>query len=209
MNYAANSRAVLIIGVHRDELAFGDKVVAGLEPSLIDILRIPEGLTGRHPRQDQMFHYEIRHRELYYQLLGQIRGRYSMAIDLHCGLNEDGSCADLIATDRLLLAGVQRHAIAQFGKSEGNRILRPVLLGSGSDAHSPEYPIRAHTIIPAEFCNAPTFAYAGIEIYLTSRGSGTASEWELTRWLIRTVIKCHTFNDNDGPPTKFRPHYKS
>ena len=32
--------AVLIIGVHREELAFGDKVVGGLDPSLADLLRI-------------------------------------------------------------------------------------------------------------------------------------------------------------------------
>lgn len=33
--------AVLVIDVHREELAFGDKVVEGLGPSLADVLRIP------------------------------------------------------------------------------------------------------------------------------------------------------------------------
>jgi hypothetical protein len=38
--------AVLVSGVHREELAFGDMVPEGLDPSLADLLRIPEGLSG-------------------------------------------------------------------------------------------------------------------------------------------------------------------
>ncbi len=54
------SEAVLVIGVHREELAFGDKVADDLDPSLADLLCIPEGLSGQRPRQDQLFYWVIR-----------------------------------------------------------------------------------------------------------------------------------------------------
>lgn len=182
--------AVLIIGVHREELAFGDKVAAGLDSSLIDVVRIPEGLSGHRPRQDEIFYYEILHRELYHQLLGRVRGRYSIVLDLHCGLDESGLCADLISSDRPLLACVQRQTIARFGETEGNKILRLVLLDGKPNVESPVNPTPAHTVIPPEVWNATTFVYVGIEIYLPTRDSGNATDWELARWLIRTIVEC-------------------
>ena len=85
---------VVIIGAHREELEFGERVAEGLGPQ-ISVLRIPEGISGHRPRPDEVFYYETRHRELYLQLRQQLRGRYKLAIDLHRGLNQPGRCADV------------------------------------------------------------------------------------------------------------------
>ncbi len=190
--------AVLIIGIHRDELAFGDRVAAGLEPSFVDVLRIPEGLSGQHPRPDEVFHYEILHRELYHQLLGQIRGRYSLALDLHCGLDERGPCVDLISANEHLLIGAQQRAVTRFGEIEGSRILRPVILETAHTPLSRKHPVPAHTVIPPEIWNAPTFDYVGIEVYLPCQGNGSPRDWELARWVIRTVVEYRQISDH-GP----------
>ncbi|MCD6706526.1 MAG: hypothetical protein LT080_08755 [Thiobacillus sp.] len=51
-------RALLVVGIHREERGFGEAVAAGLDRRLIDVLVIPEGLSGRHPRQDQRFYFD-------------------------------------------------------------------------------------------------------------------------------------------------------
>lgn len=97
------ARTVLILGIHREELAFGEAVAAGLDPARIDLLRIPEGFSVARPTQDQAFYYRASHRELYGQILCQVRGRYDLVIDLHCGINEPARCADLFSADPALL----------------------------------------------------------------------------------------------------------
>ena len=47
--------AVLVIGAHREELGFGERVAEGLPRDLIEVYRIPEGISGRHPREDESF----------------------------------------------------------------------------------------------------------------------------------------------------------
>ena len=190
LNDRPGAVAILVIGVHREELPFGDRVAAGLDPSLVEVLRIPEGLSGRRPRQDEVFHYETLHRELYRQLLEQIRGRYPMMLDLHCGLDEDGPLADLISGDARLLACVRDRAGERFGRAEGDRVMRPVLLERRADAPALPTAVSAHTVIPPEIWNDSTFEYLAIEIFLRSRGAGEEADWELARWLIRTVVAC-------------------
>ena len=181
--------AVLVIGVHREELAFGDKVAEGLDRSLADVLRIPEGLSGRHPRQDQLFYYETLHQELYHQLSAQIRGRYRLVLDLHCGIDEGTPCADLISRDCALLAHVQERSIARFGEGEEGRPLRPVLLGKGHDARYLDAATPARTVIPRDVWNDSDFEYVGLEVYLSSLGVGSPSDRALARWVIRSVIE--------------------
>jgi hypothetical protein len=45
--------------MHREELAFGERVAAtlarGNQPRGLDVLRIPEGISGRQPRADQRY----------------------------------------------------------------------------------------------------------------------------------------------------------
>ncbi|QTR49291.1 FeoC-like transcriptional regulator [Candidatus Thiothrix anitrata] len=50
-NYTSGSmrKALLVIGIHREERAFGEAVASSLDPTLFDVLVIPDGLSGQHP----------------------------------------------------------------------------------------------------------------------------------------------------------------
>lgn len=185
------ARAVLILGIHREELAFGEAVAAGLDPARIDLLRIPQGVSGARPTQDQAFYYRANHRELYGQILRQVRGRYDLVIDLHCGIHEPGRCADLFSADPLLL-GCACSAARRSPGVPPNPI-RPVLLGGASpsaqDTPVPP-PLRARTVIPEAIWNSPRFRYLGIEVFLASPGPGDPQDWALARGLIDAVLGC-------------------
>ena len=66
-----------------------------LNGSGIEVLRIEQGLTSRKPVFDDLFYYTTRHQEIYLQLRQQIKKRYDLLIDLHSGINESGTCADI------------------------------------------------------------------------------------------------------------------
>jgi hypothetical protein len=184
------ARAVLVLGIHREELAFGEAVTAGLDPARIDLLRIPEGVSGARPTQDQAFYYRASHRELYGQILRQIRGRYDLVIDLHCGINEPGRCADLFSADASLLQCVC--AAARHTPGVTPSPVRPVLLGAGGPpaTDAPSLPLRAVTVIPEEIWRNPAFSYLGIEVFLPAAGAGSPEDWALARGLINGVIHC-------------------
>lgn len=76
MTRDAGPPVAVIIGVHREELAFGERVAEGLDPRRISVLRIPEGISGRRPRADERLRYDASHREMYLQLLPLLKGRY-------------------------------------------------------------------------------------------------------------------------------------
>jgi hypothetical protein len=95
----AGAPTVLLIGIHREELAFGRAVARGLDDPGIAVLEIPEGLSGRRPRPDQRFHYETLHRALCLQLLPHLAGHCRLLIDLHTGLDRQGPSADLMCAD--------------------------------------------------------------------------------------------------------------
>ncbi|MGY6277547.1 hypothetical protein [Methylomonas sp. MgM2] len=90
---------LLVIGIHREELAFGRAVAEGLNPERIKVLTVPEGLSGRKPLPDQVFNYQTLHRALYLQLLPYVLGRHAVLLDLHSGSDTAGPSADLICAD--------------------------------------------------------------------------------------------------------------
>lgn len=187
--------AVLLIGIHREELAFGEAVASRLSDPRVDLLRIPEGITGRRPRPDQVFRAEAAHRELYHQIATRIQGRYRLLIDLHCGLDDQTASADLLSTDRQLLAAVAERAISPAGP---RMPVRPVMLlghqqpphdpGAGTSDVSAPLAFATRTLIPAEVWNAPHLVYAGIEVY--RRDDEDADALALARWLIATTADC-------------------
>lgn len=185
------ARTVLILGIHREELAFGEAVAAGMDPARIDRLRIPEGVSGARPTQDQAFYYRTTHRELYGQILRQVRDRYDLVIDLHCGINEPGRCADLYSCDSSLLRCVCAAADRPPMLTPG--AVRPVLLGAG-DPSAADRPgaLRALTVIPEEIWRNPGFTYLGIEVFLPAAGAGDPDDWALARRLIDGAIDCRT-----------------
>lgn len=165
---------LLVIGIHREELAFGAAVAAGIDTGGIDVLKIPEGLPGRHPRPDERFQHDTLHRALYLQLLPHVRGRYGRLIDLHAGFDADGPSADIYcrAPECLpprLLAAIQP---------------APRLVRLGAPAEDARFP-NGKTVIPEEVWQASDFLYLGLEVYLPKVGAGSTAD----HWYARQVIQ--------------------
>lgn len=169
-------QALLVIGIHREELAFGQAVAATLDRSCIDVLDIPEGLSGRHPRPDQRFHYDTLHRALYLQLLPYARERHRLLIDLHTGLDPQAPAADLYSRDPDRLA--RRLALAPTLNPP------PRLYGLCQEPRQP----RAATVIPREIWDNPRFLYVGMETYLAAPGAGRPVEQAYARQLIEALM---------------------
>ena len=96
--------ALLVIGIHRAELAFGDRVATRLDRDRVDVLRIPHGIGQPKRGPGESFYSRTQHREIYLQLLQQVKGRYTTMIDLHAGLDEAGLSADVYCHDDAFLA---------------------------------------------------------------------------------------------------------
>jgi hypothetical protein len=171
----AGPSTLLVIGIHREELAFGAAVAVGLSRDRIDVLRIAEGLSGRRPRQDQRFHYGLLHRALYLQLLPHVRDRHSLLIDLHTGLAPQAPCADLYSRDIPRLAAL----LARVRDLPAQPRLIPL--------DPPENGPSTETVIPPEVWRNPRFLYVGLEIYLSRAGTGSAAEHAYARTLIEAL----------------------
>lgn len=168
-------QTLLVIGIHREELAFGQAVAAGLADRRIDVLAIPEGLPGRHPRQDERFRHDTLHHELYLQLLPHARGR-RLLIDLHTGLDRQGPCADIYCR-------VPERFASLAARHTGAQAPRLVRLGAGGAGHFPD----GSTIIPAEIWRNPHCLYVGLEIYLPQAGAGSAADQAYAGDLVRAL----------------------
>lgn len=144
------AETLLIIGVHRAERAFGRAVAAALAPGQVDLLDIPDGLSGRHPRRDELQRYLLTHRALYGQLLAHVRPCHRLLIDLHTGQDSAGPCADLFSASAPL-----REAL----KQPTNPTVRIWPLGD-------EPASAARTVVPPSIWHNPSFAYVALEIYL-------------------------------------------
>lgn len=168
---------LVVIGIHREELAFGREVAATLAADVAEVLEIPEGLSGRRPRPDQRFYYGLVHEALYLQLLPHMRGR-QLLIDLHVGADQNGPCADLICGDAVLAGRLQ----AGLAQEPGG--VRVIQLGS-PDA------IAARTVIPERVWRNPDFLYLCMEIYLPDDGSAGPQAIALAQRLIGLAGQCH------------------
>ncbi len=166
---------LLVIGIHREELAFGMAVASGLDRQRVDVLTITEGLSGRHPRQDQRFHYDTLHRELYLQLLPHVRAHHTILVDLHTGLDPQGPCADLYSRDIGRLAGLLAPAPALA--------VPPRLFSLGEENGHPS----AATVIPPDIWRSPRFLYVGLEIYLPQAGAGRREDQDYARAIITAL----------------------
>jgi hypothetical protein len=193
--------AVLIIGAHREELAFGERVAEGLD-SRIAVLRIPEGISGHRPRSDEVFYYETRHRELYLQLRQQIRGHYQLVLDLHSGLNQPGRCADVFCRDAALLRCLQLTVQRRYGRAAATSLVRTVRLASRMDTGEPSILADAAgygkgplgtTVIPTGVWDSEDFLYVGLEVYLGQEGQGQPDDWGFARRLVRDTVACAGF----------------
>lgn len=182
----AVARALLVIGIHRQELAFGQRVAQALRAAAapVDVLEIPKGLSGRRPRPDELFRYETLHKALYSQLLPHVRPAHRLVIDLHTGEDAAGPCADLFSA-RPALRDCLRQALAPGwcapGAAEAARVR---VLPLGDNAHS-----RARTVIPPRVWDNPRFGYLAIEVYLAGDGP-TEPAVALATALVQAAIAC-------------------
>ncbi|GAB3375575.1 hypothetical protein [Azotobacter armeniacus] len=172
---------LLVIGIHREELAFGQAVAGGVDPAQVAVLEIPEGLSGQQPPAARRFQYEALHRALYLQLLPHVLNRHRLLVDLHSGFDPQLG-ADLICADPVLCACL-RTAVAGAERLAGTEV-RVVPLGDeGADLH-------ARTIIPPQVWRNPAFHYLGLEIYLPETSQAWPSARELARELIAIAAGC-------------------
>jgi hypothetical protein len=169
------SRTLLVVGIHREELAFGDAVAEGLPRDRIDVLRIADGLSGRRPRADQRFRFDTLHRALYLQLLPHILDRHDLVIDLHTGLDARAPCADIYSRD------VARVAAMLAGAEPVRPAPRLVPLVQADDG-----PVAA-TVIPPDIWRNRRFLYVGLEVYLREPGEGRAVDRAYARALIEAL----------------------
>lgn len=182
---------LLVTGIHREELSFGDRVVELLDRERIQILRIPQGISHARSSADTLFYYNTQHREIYLQLWQQVKGRYHLLLDLHCGVNESGPCADLYSRDERLLQRISDRS-KQLGVAEKIRLAKILkdseeIKANNEDGQSI---IGARTPIPEQLWNDQVLIYVGLEIYLRKEGEGSTEDWMFARDLIELVQAC-------------------
>jgi hypothetical protein len=201
---------VLVIGMHREELAFGERVAARVDPRMVAVLRVPDGLSGRRPRADERFLYDTRHRELYLQLLPHVLRRYRLLIDLHTGIDERGGpCADVICADAGYLDCVAGPSARGDGRLSGEEV-RPVLLmaSAGPERRRPGEvdAVFAETTLPRRVWDNSAFTYVGLEVYLSAPGAGAPEAWTFAAVVIDRLTRCAGLGGKVGQPVPAEAH---
>ncbi|MBK1700309.1 hypothetical protein [Thiococcus pfennigii] len=184
--------ALVVIGVHRDELAFGERVVQGLDTAHFAVLRIPEGLLGQRPRQDQFEQHLRRHHALYSQIHDQFVPGQRLLVDLHSGLDRRGRCADVLCADpRQLGCIATRTAVADpaGGTVRAIQLIADTALPELREAGVRPWPV-ARPEIPEAVWGAAEPLYVGLEVYLRRPGTGTPGDWAFARCLLATIADC-------------------
>jgi hypothetical protein len=187
------TRTVVIVGVHRHELDFGDGVARLLHTGDIDVLRIPHGIEQPRAVPGDRFRSLARHREIYLQVRQQIRRRYDLAIDVHCGYDEQGHAADIFCHQARLLdclaSRIDGHP--DFGRLRLLRIIDEHTPRAGGDRQGPAH-ADARTWIPRRVWLDVRPLYVGLEIYLAGDAAGEPDDWMFARRLIDTIRACHS-----------------
>ena len=209
------SKAILVIGIHKEELAFGERVAELLDGSMISVLRIEQGLSNRKPIFDDLFYYTTRHQEIYLQLRQQVKKRYDLLIDLHSGINESGACAEIFCKhvdlldclktvskkcsnircplpDPIRLTRIIEDSEEIDDLAEGNEEMDTKIRDQG-------YPF-CLTVIPQTVWASKDFIYVGLEIYLPRPDAGTMEAWRFTAEIVESILKCDE-SLRSNPPT--------
>jgi hypothetical protein len=185
------ARTLLVTGVHREELGFGDRVAALLSNDRIDVLRIPKGITQRRTGTDDRFYATTQHREIYLQVRQQVRGRYELLIDLHSGIDDAGACADVFCRHEPFLACLAAR-IRGTGETQAIRLIR---IAADDESIDPD---RANTIadatartwIPRVIWDQASPLYVGLEVYLARAGEGARDDWQFACRVIEAIRSC-------------------
>jgi len=182
------SETLLVIGIHREELGFGDRVAALVDRDSIDVLRIPSGIPQARTGTDDHFYSNTQHREIYLQLRQQVKGRYRLLIDLHNGIDESGCCADVFCHDEAFLERLSAQ-IGQFGDERRVRLVK-IIAQDDTAARGEERGIAevgARTWIPRKIWDDGRPLYVGLETYLPSDGEGEQADWRFALRMIDRI----------------------
>jgi hypothetical protein len=188
-NSSTTPSILVVVGAHRNELAFGQLVADELDPELFSVLRIPHGISGERPLPDQFARFQEHHHSLYLQILEHVKPEHRLLIDLHQGVDSGMLCADVLCADQTLLDQVCANAgreKEQLGHVRCIRLVSDTTLGTMPLEES-EPPLVARPIIPESVWNDRNLLYIGIEIYLSTEGNGTVDEQNFARNLIRQI----------------------
>jgi hypothetical protein len=202
--HQARAPALLVVGVHREERAFGEAVAAQLPAADFDLLRIEQGLSGRRPGPDDLTAYRRRHRALYAQILDHITPAHRMVLDLHTGFDEAGPCADVLCADTALLRCLEDQAIAarcrvppakstiggiQLVADEPETAFTAPVSDQPLQTHPHHWPWLRPDIPHAVWC-AGRHLYIGIEIYLTDIDRPTGSDVTFGAAVVSAATDC-------------------
>ncbi|MBB4305417.1 hypothetical protein GGD81_004494 [Rhodobium orientis] len=177
---------LLVIGVHRDERAFGEAVARHLDPTRFATLRIAEGISGMRPRPEEREAFLLRHGALYGQILDHVEPHHRRLIDLHSGIDAQGLSADVFSGDPATLVRIAGEAMALAAPVRCIRLVADTA-AEADDAHA--FPVALAEIPQAIWCE-DRFAYLGIEVYLATQGAGTEAEAAFAESLIEAVVRC-------------------
>ncbi len=173
---------LLVIGIHREELAFGCAVAERIDAGKVAVLAISEGLSNRLPSLDERYRHDMLLRRLYLQLLPHMVGRHRLLIDLHTGIDPAGPSVDLISCDAPL-----RDRLAQcIGERPdlAEKLIRVLPLGPNQSIP------HVRTMIPQEVWNNPAFVYLGMEIYQPPGERADQGALDLALVLIQKATDC-------------------
>ena len=173
---------LLLVGVHREELSFGQAVASAVDPRQVSVLPILQGLSGRRPNPDEVYRYEMLHRALYLQVLPHVEGRHRLLIDLHTGQDSAGPTADLLCASPALCQQLEKRIEGHAGVSGRNVRVLPL----GQSGRLP----KTHTVIPRQIWNNPAFQYLGMEIYLPQNEAAVTESRQLALWLVNMACEC-------------------
>jgi len=187
-------KTLLIIGVHVEELRFGERVAEGARELGINVLRIEHGLSNDRFLYGNLFYHDTFLRELYLQTHMQIRGNYSLAIDLHTGFNQAGCCADVFCKETCVLdrlyCVLQNRLIRGSLLSEKVRLLKIVKDMAARPKVADLSYLRCKTFIPKIVWEGRHYHYVGLEIYLPRPGEGSREDWLFARRLVNCIHEC-------------------
>ncbi len=176
------TETALVVGVHREELAFGEQVIRLMEGSGIHIVKIDNGLSHDRSYYRSGFYHSTAHQEMYLQLHQQLAGKeIALVIDLHTGINETGRCADILSADTALLGRLD-----VLLATEEERLYE-IIPFDGKKRNGKNVFPACHTIIPQKVWDSREYTYTGLEIYLCEAGQGVVSDWEYAAGLIRML----------------------
>jgi hypothetical protein len=181
----SNHHILLIAGVHRQELEFGQKVIdlLQLQKCPLDMLIIPQGLSNQFDSVMDTL-YRRQHEEMYHQIKGHIKKRHSLIIDLHAGCSESFSI-DLFSSQAQQYPCLKTEIIKKI-IPEARAVNIKANLEIQKDKH-----LTSYTILPKSIWKNNKFIYVGIEVYLEAYSSGNEADIQRSANMIDYLVQCH------------------